>query len=396
MTPIAFPLVHQDLFGAKAYSEIIQLPYMRMPGFQDVKRNDPVVFNVPWDQLDPTPRPVDKMQNYVKRCVAIPGDTLEIRNGELIINGKAAYKPPHMLRNYFVKFDKRSIKPSIDVLNREYDIYDVGIVRDIVNGRIIETDVYTMALDTFDLKRIKDDFNVQIIEQQLAPRKGNFFIPDSETGNEYNAIISVKPGDSNMLADKDFDRLGVLYYQILSSDVRTLLVRMVDKNIDVAKKLVHKIDTIQRKTQLNFPGTNAFPNELEIFPWNKDNYGPIVLPKAGMTIEINEKNFYFYDRAIRLYEGNESFELKGSTPYLNGKAITSYTFKLGYYWMMGDNRDNSLDSRFWGYVPEDHIVGKPLFVLFSIQYQRADPRDGYSDNNKFVKIRWNRMFNLIH
>jgi signal peptidase I len=388
MTPIAFPLVHQDLFGAKAYSEIIQLPYMRMPGFQDVKRNDPVVFNVPWDQLDPTPRPVDKMQNYVKRCVAIPGDTLEIKDGELIINGELAYKPQHMLHNYFVKFDRRSVMPSIDVLNKEYDIYDVGIIKD--------TKIYSMALDTFDLQRIKNDFNVQLIEQQKSPSTGHYFIPDSENGKEYNAIINIKPGDSNRLADKDFDRLGIFYYQILSSDMRTILVRMVDKNIDLAKKLVHKIDTVQRKTQLNSPGTNPFPNYMEIFPWNKDNYGPIVLPKAGMTIKIDEKNFYFYDRAIRLYEGNESFELKGSTPYLNGQPITSYTFKLGYYWMMGDNRDNSLDSRFWGYVPEDHIVGKPLFVLFSIQYQRADPSEGYSDNNKFVKIRWNRMFNLIH
>lgn len=390
MTPIAFPLVHQDLFGVKAYSEIIQLPYMRMPGFQDIKRNDPVVFNVPWDQYDPTPRPVDKMQNYVKRCVGLPGDKLEIKDGELIVNGEVAYKPPHMLRNYLIKFDKMSM-PSRNVLNKEYDIYDFDYIYEIVNNIKTPTNVYWMALDSFDLQRIKDDFNVQIIEQQSSPKKGSYFIPDTETGNEYNAIINIKPGDSNRLADKDFDRLGILYYKILSSDVRTILVRMVDKNIDVAKNLVHKIDSIKRKTQLNYYSTHAFPDNLEVYPWNKDNYGPILLPKAGMTINIDAKNFYFYDRAIRIYEGNKSFELVGSTPYLDGEPITSYTFKYGYYWMMGDNRDNSLDSRFWGYVPENHIVGKPLFVLFSIQYERIS-----RDENKFVKIRWKRMFNLIH
>ena len=141
--------------------------------------------------------------------------------------------------------------------------------------------------------------------------------------------------------------------------------------------------------------TNAFPDEMQIHPWNKDNFGPIYLPRRGESVKIDANNFYLYYRAIVNYEGNENFELRGSTPYLNGEAIESYTFKMDYYWMMGDNRDNSLDSRFWGYVPENHIVGKPLFVFFSIQYKHADnPKPG-TDGNEYVKVRWNRLFKAI-
>jgi len=159
---------------------------------------------------------------------------------------------------------------------------------------------------------------------------------------------------------------------------------------------VPKIDTIVRRNQLKSNYTNAFPDQMEIFPWNKDNYGPFYLPKRGEKVKIDDKNFYFYYRAIVNYEGNKDFELRGSTPYLNGVAITEYEFKMDYYWMMGDNRDNSLDSRFWGYVPEDHIVGKPLFVFFSIQYHNAiDPQTGRQEQ-KFVKVRWNRVFKGIN
>ena len=385
ITPIAFPLVHQDLFGAKAYSESVQLPYMRLWGPQNVKRNDPVVFNVPWDQLDPTERPVDKMQNYVKRCVGLPGDVLEIRDGVLYINDSIAYEAPGMLHNYYIKFKPNTEVPSKETLIKEYDIYDFGY---------IDNRTLIMALSKADLKRLQEEYTIDFIRQQKSPRTGNYFSPDGQ--KEFNAILRVKAGQK--LSDDDISRLGIVYFQPLSSDLSNMFVLMDEKYINPEKyKEISKIDSIKARYQLNSGvSVNAFPDNMEIYPWNKDNFGPVTLPKQGQSIKIDKKNFYFYDRAIRIYEGNKDFELRGSTAYLNGQPITEYTFKMDYYWMMGDNRDNSLDSRFWGYVPENHIVGKPLFVFFSIQYKRSEnPKPG-TDGNEFVKIRWNRMFKSIN
>lgn len=379
ITPIAFPLVHQDLFGVKAYSDILHFPYMRLPGFQSVKRNDPVVFNVPWDQLDPTKRMPDKMQNYVKRCVGIPGDTLSIINGDLYINGKLGFQPPKMLKKYLIKFKSNTPLPSSETLTKEYDIYDF---------QYLDNNLYLMSLCKEDLEKIKSDFKVDIIKQDIGPKTGNHYCPENL---EFNAIIKVKTGQK--LSDADLSKLGIVYSQPLSSNLENLLVMMDESMIEpnnYAK--VPKIDSILRKTQLKSSrSSDAFPQEMEIFPWNKDNYGPFYLPKKGDVVKIDSKNFYFYYRAILKYEENETFELRGSTPYLNGVAITEYQFKMDYYWMMGDNRDNSLDSRFFGYVPENHIVGKPLFVFFSIQYEKTEVQN----NDKMVKIRWNRIFKNI-
>ncbi|HEY1045396.1 MAG TPA: signal peptidase I [Bacteroidia bacterium] len=389
ITPIAFPLVHQDLFGAKAYSEIIKLPYMRLPGFQNIKRNDPVVFNVPIDLLDPTPRPDDKMQNYVKRCVAIPGDKLEIKDGVLYINDEIAYKAPGLLHNYYFRFKSAELAPSHEALTKEYDVYDA---RELLPN---SPNLLSIALNEEDLKSILNDYPVSAYTKPVAPKKGSFFCPDCpENFIEYNVVMQIK--DSMKLSDSDMDKLGVIYSTPIKADLTQLLVMMDDAKIDMAKKLVPKIDSIKRKTQMHSPSSEAFPNEIEIYPWNKDNYGPVILPKRDLTIKIDSKNFYFYKQAITVYENNPSFELRGSTPYLDGKPILEYTFKYDYYWMMGDNRDNSLDSRFWGYVPETHIVGKPLFVFFSIQYKRSATYVKGSDNNDFVKIRWNRIFKSIN
>jgi signal peptidase I len=383
ITPIAFPLVHQDLAGAKAYSDILHLPYMRLPGFQTIKRNDPVVFNVPWDQIDPTERPVDKMQNYVKRCVGIPGDKLQIKDGILYINDEIAFQAPKIQHNYIIKFKPNAVVPTEEVLTNEYDIYDFGYF----DNRTIR-----VALNKDDLERFKTDFEIENIMQNIAPKTGSFYSPDG--GGEFNALIRVK--DSMKLSDDDMRKLGVMYALPLGSDLRNLQVMMDENNINPAKyKQVFKVDTIKHMKQLKSGGANAFPDYMEEFPWNKDNYGPIILPRRGEAIAITKDNFYLYQRAISIYEGNADLELRGSTPYMDGKPLTTYTFQFDYYWMMGDNRDNSLDSRFWGYVPENHIVGKPLFVFFSIQYKHAQNPVPGTDGNEFVKVRWNRMFKGI-
>ncbi len=383
ITPIAFPLVHQDLFGAQAYTEAIELPYMRLPGFQSVKRNDPIVFNVPWDQYDQTPRPVDKMQNYVKRCVGLPGDILELKNGVLYINREKAYEPPKMLHNYYLTFKPMAEVPSAETLTKEYDIYDFILL----NER-----TYRMALSVEDLEKIKADFQVDLVRQQISPPRGNYYSPDGVL--EFNAIIKMKEGQK--LNYDETKKLGISYSQPLSADLRYLYVLMNEEYMNPTRYAeIPKIDSIKVKTQLTSPLTNVFPDNMTVYPWNKDFYGPVYLPKAGQKVTIDKYNFYFYERAIKIYEGNSSFELVGSTPYIDGKPIKEYEFKMDYYWMMGDNRDNSLDSRFWGYVPENHIVGKPLFVFFSIQYKRPTTQ-GKRQEDEFVKVRWNRIFKSIN
>ncbi len=381
ITPVAFPLVHQDFLGTKAYSEVIQLPYIRLWGPQNVKRNDPVVFNVPDDQLDPTPRPADKMQNYVKRCVGIPGDKIEVKNGVLFVNDVEAWKAPGMLHFYFIRFKKNATLPTEDVLTKEYDIYDFFYV---------DNNTMVMALSDADLEKIKTDFGVEFVLQQKQPKKGNFYTPDSR--KMFNAVIKTK--DSQRLSDADIIKMKIVYMDPLRSDGTLYNVLMDPAYINPAKyKEIPKIDSIGEAYQIN--GSGAFPNYPEKYPWNTDNYGPIYLPKRGESIAIDKNNFYIYEKAIKDYENNPTFELRGSTAYLDGQPIKSYTFKMDYYWMMGDNRDNSADSRSWGYVPESHIVGKPLFVFFSIQYKHAaDPKPG-TDGNEFVKIRWNRLFKVI-
>ena len=384
ITPLAFPLVHQDLFGAQAYSEAIKLPYIRIPGFQKIKRNDPVVFNVPWDQYDQTERPVDKMQNYVKRCVGLPGDVLELKNGVLYINGQKGYEPPKMLHNYYISFKPMTAVPTEETLTKEYDIYDFVALND---------RTYRMAICLEDLEKLKNDFEVDLVRRQNSPVSGNHFSLDGFL--EFNAIIKMKDGQK--LNYEETKKLGIAYSEPLSADLKYLHVLMDEKYLSPSKYAeISKIDSIKPKNQLNAAVRNAFPDNMEIYPWNKDFYGPITLPKRGQKIKIDRHNYYFYDRAIRIYEGNSDFELRGSTPFLNGKPINEYEFKMDYYWMMGDNRDNSLDSRFWGYVPENHIVGKPLFVFFSIQYKQVrSNQPGVQIPDKMVKVRWNRMFNTI-
>ncbi len=279
-----------------------------------------------------------------------------------------------------------SAVPTAETLTKEYDIYDFLLL----NER-----TYRMALNLEDLEKIKSDFQVDLVRQQVSPAKGNYYSPDGVV--EFNAIIKMKDGQK--LNYEETKKLGISYSEPLSADLKYLHVLMDENYLNPSKYAeIPKIDSIKVKTQLTSPLTNVFPDNMAIYPWNKDFYGPIYLPKAGDKIKIDKNNFYFYERAIKIYEGNSSFELVGSTPYIDGKPIVEYQFKMDYYWMMGDNRDNSLDSRFWGYVPENHIVGKPLFVFFSIQYKHAeiDPsQPGKRKEDEFVKVRWNRIFKVI-
>lgn len=288
MTPVAFPFSHHTLpVGGKAYWEGIKIDYRRLPGFQEIKRNDVVVFNYPMEADAPYFRPVDKRENYIKRAIGIAGDTVKMVNSQVYVNGKEAVNPPESQTSYLV----------------------------VTNG----TDLNPQAL--FDLRiegqRQSDVEYVFTMTQALADKVAS-----------WSNVTAVKP----IISPEGSSEIGI------------------------------------------------FPETVDL-GWNRDNFGPIIVPKKGWTVHLDSATVPLYERSIAVYEGN-TFESKSDGYYINGQKSDSYTFKMDYYWMMGDNRHSSSDSRYWGFVPEDHIVGKALFVWLSL-----DEQGGFLD-----KVRWNRIF----
>lgn len=306
MTTIALPMVHDSipLTKNKSYLTYPQVPYMRLPGIQNIDRTDIVVFNWPVDTVfkffDTSKRraykPVDKKSNYVKRCVGIPGDNLSIKDGVIYIDGKLLQLPERAKPqfSYKVAFDGKT------AVNLEYLFKDL--------------DITDPAFFTDDTKR--DTLFLSALTEAGAQRLKN------------------TPGI-------------------------TAVVRQISKDVD----------------------NGVFPH---INKWNRDNYGPIYIPEKGKTVPLTIETVPFYKAIISDYENND-LKINGSEIRINGQIATSYTFGQNYYWMMGDNRHNSEDSRYWGFVPENHIVGKPVFIWLSI-----DP------NGKGLnKIRWDRVFTTV-
>ncbi|MBU0489695.1 MAG: signal peptidase I [Bacteroidetes bacterium] len=350
-TPLTFPFTHHTMFltqNTKSYSELIHLPYYRFPGLQSINRMNCVVFNYPdgdtvaanyqnrsyyqivrdyasyfankdnyqlsdkvyyaraWQYVNnPTnrnfldmsqipfgdiiARPVDKRENYIKRCIGIAGDKLEIRNKQVYINGEKAENPEMMQYQYFVQTSGIELSKQV---REKFDITDR-----LVAGPNMW--IYSMTDE---------------VAKEIA---------------SYKAVIRCE-----QLADTAWDK-------------------------------------------------SIFPYSSD-YQWNRDNFGPITIPAKETTVELNTKNIVLYERVIDVYEDND-LEIKGDQIFINGQPASSYTFKMDYYWMMGDNRHNSADSRYWGFVPEDHIVGKALFIWLSL-----DPNQSF-----LSKIRWSRMFRLV-
>jgi len=326
-TPLSFPFVHHTMplsKTKKSYVEWIQNPYKRIGGFGKVKNNDVVVFNFPegdtvavnvqnqsyyslvrqygrarvWQEKETfgeiISRPVDKRENYIKRCVGIAGDVIELKDGQLFVNGKEQQHFPGM----------------------QYD----NIVT--TNGT---------------------GFNKRTLEQLNIAE---------EDRHEYSNTQYLFP-----LTQANEEKMKSM------------------KNVTSIKRTLITSDNWD-------PSTFPFSSK---YPWNVDNYGPLEIPKKGQTVKLTIDNLPLYERIIDLYEAND-LKVKDNTIYINGSPADSYTFKMDYYWMMGDNRHNSADSRYWGFVPEDHIVGKAVFIWLSLD----------KDQPFYNKIRWSRLFSVVH
>tara|TARA_R110001592_G_scaffold131477_1_gene345273 strand:+ start:25614 stop:27257 length:1644 start_codon:yes stop_codon:yes gene_type:complete len=317
MTPFSLPLMHNKIpfTNVKAFSDKIQFPYLRLPKITDVERNDPVVFNYPMEDK----YPIDKREHYVKRCVGLPGDTLKIVDREIYINGEINQLP--------------------DLADRQFEYF----VR--TNGTPLNP---VLVKDRFDINMLTDG------EQREKQERGAAsLINRGPDFHEYIVTIS----DSQI---EEFKAMpNVVEVEVINSEIN-----LQDYPSDISPTL-YQIYHTYTPYQVN---SEIFPNPANskniLFKWTRDNYGPIVLPKAGASVELTVNNIHLYRRIIEVYEGN-TLKQEGNNFIINGVAATHYTFKQGYYWMMGDNRHNSLDSRYWGFVPEDHIVGKPVFIWMS-------------------------------
>lgn len=305
MTTVALPMVHDSIpmTKNKSYLSWPQLPYLRLPSFEKIKNCDIVVFNWPVDTVykfrDNSGRsvikPIDKKSNYVKRCVGIAGDSLQIKDGIVYINGKILALPERAKPQYS----------------------------------------YKIALDG------KTPIDFEYLFNDLHVTDGAGFISEKRD----TLFVSALPETS---VERLKNVPGI-----------TAVTRIISKDVE----------------------EGIFPH---IHQWNRDNLGPIYIPKAGKSVAINLVTLPFYSRIISVYENNK-IEIKGSDIYINGIKTKTYTFKQDYYWMMGDNRHNSEDSRYWGYVPADHIVGKPVFIWMS-----------WDTNGKGLgKIRWERLFTTV-
>ena len=355
-TVVSFPMVHDTipLVRTRSYLKKPQLPYMRLPGLQQIKRNDIVVFSWPADTVRQffkkeagVVKPIDKKSNYVKRCVAIPGDTLTIEDGIIHINGKESNMPDRAKPIFgFKAYNAKGISAR-RLINAGYDD---------LTRKFLITNISQPILD--------------------ALRPNLLMIANPDPSN-YQVLTGSKGLPLNIVQQYRIQAKELLETQ------KNLFLTLKE-----AEELpnVLKLDSLKRNINTTRTYNDAyFPNNVR-YNWNEDQFGPLVMPEKGVTVQLNPKNVALYKKIISDYELND-LEVSGDDIKINGATADTYTFKQNYYWMMGDNRHRSEDSRYWGFVPEDHIVGKPVFIWMSI--------DGFMDGLRNWKIRWERVFTTV-
>ena len=366
ITPLQVPLTHQNIWftgnaegtnGISSYLDWIELPYFRFPGLTEIERNDIVVFNFPWDNgkqaipnLDLTVknelRPTDLKTNYVKRCVALPGDTLEVRDKDIFINGENSNIEGVLQYQHTVKLNKKAFglenkNKVIQLVKPKESPFTVGEEQlshvDSVNQKLLD---------------ICDELNIRTEEER------KFFYP--------GRIVSF-----------------VFNFRKATFDLSQFTANMT---LEEAKKLeaLEEISSVDRDL-FKTPTTRLYPSEKA---WTQNIYGPLVIPKKGMTFKVTPERLIMYEKALVYFEGDDiRISDDNQRLYVNRKQVSEYTFKQNYYYMIGDNRNGSYDSRFWAFVPEDHIVGTPLLVWLSVE---DTPNKSF-----FERIRWNRIFTWV-
>ena len=356
-TVIAAPMVHDSLpfTGTASYLKKPQLPYMRLPGLQEIKNNDIVCFNWPADSLATmwgdtsgkfTYKPVDKKTNYVKRCVGIAGDSLEIKDGYVYINGKKNALPYRAKLQFYYTYEAK--KP-ID--RNTFPKFLIDKER---------TSVYKISNEYWNDTRVQEVF------------KENANLSKISSDSLYTEVVG---GVSQDLAN----RLKMIPI------TNKININLTDEEVARLQKYPLTVSV----TKINHGADNRIFPHVESNQWSQDNFGPIYIPKAGATVQLDVKSLPYYEQIIKNYENND-LQIVGETIFINGEKTDSYTFKQDYYWLMGDNRHNSLDARYWGYVPFDHVLGKPVMIWFS--WDANAPTFGA----KLKSIRWDRLFTTVH
>ena len=355
-TVVTLPMVHDTIpiIKTRSYLKSPQLPYIRIPGFQEIKNNDIVVFNWPADTVrrffvkeKGVIKPRDKKSNYVKRALGIPGDTIEIKDGIIFINGKKNVLPDRA-------------KPIFT--------YNIRSEKGVSSNKLKEIGI--------------EGFIRKFIIKNLTPRSyeeiSNYILSISNTNdNEYLVYTDDSGIPLSIIRDNN-----IIISELIDS------TREISLTYEDAFKIENSnlFDTIYRVTQSKgVSNLNFFPNNNN-FKWNNDYLGPIYIPKKGDQIDLSLDNLPLYKKIIKDYEFND-IEISNGRIIINNKEQDSYTFKQDYYWMMGDNRYNSEDSRVWGFVPFDHVLGKPVFIWMSI--------DGLFNGIQNWKFRWDRIFTTI-
>ena len=355
-TVVTLPMVHDTIpiIKTRSYLKSPQLPYIRIPGFQEIKNNDIVVFNWPADTVrrffvkeKGVIKPRDKKSNYVKRALGIPGDTIEIKDGIVFINGKKNVLPDRAkpIFTYNIKSNEGVSSNKLKELGIE------GFIRKFIIKNLTQISYEEISNYILSISNTNDN--------EYLVYTDDFGIPLSII-RENNLIIS----------------------ELIDSS------REISLTYEDAFKIENSnlFDTIYRVTQSkDLSNLNFFPNNKN-FDWNNDYMGPIYIPKKGDKIDLSIDNLPLYKKIIKDYEFNDIVISNGRI-ILNNKEQNSYTFKQDYYWMMGDNRYNSEDSRVWGFVPFDHVLGKPVFIWMSI--------DGLFNGIQNWKFRWDRIFTTI-
>ena len=355
-TVVSFPMVHDTIpiIKSRSYLKKPQLPYLRIPGFQEIKNNDIVVFNWPADTVrrffvkeKGVIKPTDKKSNYVKRAIGIPGDSLEIRDGIVYLNGKENNLPDRAkpLFTYIVKSNEGV--SSSKLINLEVD----GFIR------------------KFIIKNLSTDIYAEI---------SKYILNISNNGENEYLIYTTDKGIPIKLVRK------------LSLDIREIIDKEKElslTHIDAIKiKNSNQFDTIYRAIEETDTSNSIFFPNNKRFSWNNDHFGPLYIPKAGDKIDLNIKTLPLYKKIITDYEFND-LKVIDEDILINGIKENEYVFKQDYYWMMGDNRYNSEDSRVWGFVPFDHVLGRPVFIWMSIE--------GLFNGIENWNFRWDRVFTTI-